>query len=88
MFGKKPGLNPLQLQKQLLVATSELNRAQMEGDLTVLTAGVHQLANRARSFSLIASAAAAVVAGVAAFRQPAKAGTKTSWLQTYSKVRA
>ena len=85
MFGKKPGLNPLQLQKQLLVAASELNRAQMDSDMAMLTAGVHQLTNRARSFSLIASAVAALVAGVAAFRKPAESGAKTSWLQTLLK---
>ena len=85
MFGKKPGLNPLQLQKQLLVAASELNRVQMDGDLAVMMAGVHQLTNRARSFSLIAAAAAAAVAAVAAFRKPTVSGAKTSWLQTLLK---
>ena len=85
MFGKKPGLNPLQLQKQLLIAASELNRAQMDGDLAVMMSGVRQIANRARSLSLIASAVAAVVAGVAAFRKPAESGAKTSWLQTLLK---
>ena len=29
MFGKKPRLNPLESRKQLLIAESELNRAQL-----------------------------------------------------------
>ena len=32
MFGKNPRMNPLESRKQLLIAESELNRAQLVGD--------------------------------------------------------
>jgi hypothetical protein len=87
MFGKKPRLNPLESRKQLLIAESELNRAQMAGDMAALTAGVHTLTDRAKSFGSIASSAAVLVAGLAAFRRgkPAGTDTKSSWRQTILK---
>ena len=87
MFGKKPRLNPLESRKQLLIAESELNRAQMAGDMAALTAGVRTLTDRAKSFGSIASSAAVLVAGLAAFRRgkPAGANAKPSWLRTILK---
>ena len=87
MFGKKPRLNPLELRKQLLIAESELNRAQMAGDMAALMAGVRTLTSRAKSFGSIASSAAVLVAALAAFRRgkPAGADTKPSWRQTLLK---
>jgi hypothetical protein len=87
MFGKKPRLNPLESRKQLLIAESELNRAQMAGDMAALTAGVRALTDRAKSFGSIASSAAVLVAGLAAFRcgKPAGADAKPSWLRTLLK---
>jgi hypothetical protein len=41
-----------------LIAESELNRAQLVGDLAVMTAGVRTLTDRAKSFGSIASSAA------------------------------
>ena len=83
MFGKNPRLNPLQSRKQLLLAESELNRAQLAGDMAALTADVRALAGRARSIGLIVASAAALLAGLAAFRRKksAPAGAKPSWLQ-------
>ncbi|MCU0783737.1 MAG: hypothetical protein MUF81_06755 [Verrucomicrobia bacterium] len=80
-------MNPLESRKQLLIAESELNRAQLVGDLTALTAGVHTLTDRAKSFSAIASSAAVLVAGLAAFRcgKSVDADAKPSWLQTILK---
>ena len=80
-------MNPLQSRKQLLLAVSELNRAQLVADMTALTADVRALTGRARCIGLIVSSAAALVAGLAAFRQgkPADAGAKPSWLQTILK---
>jgi hypothetical protein len=87
MFGKKPHVTPLELRKQLLIAESELNRAQLVGDMAALTAGVHTLTDRAKSFGSIASAAALLVAGLAAFRRGkcVDADAKPSWLQTILK---
>jgi hypothetical protein len=84
MFGKTSRLNPLDLRKQLLIAESELNRAQLAAELIELTAGFRAVTDRARSFGSIASSAAALVAGLAAFRRgkTAVAGAKSSWLQT------
>jgi hypothetical protein len=80
-------MNPLQSRKQLLLAESELNRAQLVVDMTALTADIRALTSRARSIGLIASSAAALVAGLAAFRRkkPCPADEKPSWLQTILK---
>jgi hypothetical protein len=87
MFGKNPRISPLQSRKQLLLAESELNRAQMAGDMAALKADVRALTARARIIGLIVSSAAALVAGLAASRrkQSAPAGEKPSWLQTILK---
>ena len=87
MFGKKSHVTPLELRKQLLIAESELNRAQLAGDITALTEGVRTLTDRAKSLGSIASSAAVLMAGLASFRRgkPADAGAKPSWLQTILK---
>ena len=79
MFGKKPRMNPLESRKQLLIAESELNRAQLVGDMAVLTADIRTLTDRAKSFGSIASSVAVLVAGLAAFRRgkPVDADAKT-----------
>ena len=68
MFGKSPRVNPLESRKQLLVAASEINRAQLLQEWEALAGGASSLAERARSITAIASGAAALVAGVGAFR--------------------
>jgi hypothetical protein len=80
-------MNPLQSRKQLLLAESELNRAQMVEDMAALTADVRALTGRAKSIGLIASSATALLMGLAAFRRKksAPAGEKRSWLQTILK---
>ena len=80
-------MNPLGLRKQLLIAESELSRAQLIGDMAALTADVHALTDRARSFGSIASLAAVLVVGLAAFRRAksAAAATNPSWPQTILK---
>jgi hypothetical protein len=87
MFGKDSRMTPLESRKQLLIAESELNRAELAGDLAVLTAGVRTLTNRAKSFGSMASYAAVLVAGLAALRRGKSAPTdaKPSWLQTIFK---
>lgn len=80
-------MNSLESRKKLLIAESELNRAQLCEEMTALTAGVRTLTGRAKSFSSMASAAAVVIAGLAAFRRTRSvlAVAKPSWLQTALK---
>ena len=87
MFGKTPRLNPLELRKQLLIAESELNRAQLVQEWRAMGDGVRSIADRARTVSSIASTVASLIAGLASFRRKksAPAGEKTSWLQTILK---
>jgi uncharacterized membrane-anchored protein len=80
-------MTALETRKRLLIAESELNRALLVGDMAVLRAGVAALTERAKSFGSIASSAAALIAGLAAFRRgkPADGGAKFSWLRTILK---
>ncbi len=81
MPGKNPHLTALELHKQLLIAESELNRAQLAADIEVLKAGVHTITARAGTYSTIASSVAALMAGVAALKLGKFGGgeTKQSW---------
>ncbi len=84
MFGTSPRLNQLEARKKLLIAESELNRAQLIDDVTALREDVGALAQRAKLVTSIAAAAAALVTGVVAVRRrkPADAANpKPSWLQ-------
>jgi hypothetical protein len=87
MFGNDPRVNPLESRKRLLIAESELNRAQLAQEWVVLTAGVRTLTGRVRSFGTIASTAALLMAGLAAFRRSrhTNAEVKPFWLQTVLK---
>jgi hypothetical protein len=84
MFGKNPRLSPLKSRKQLLIAESELNRAQLVQEWHVMADGVRLVADRASSISSVASAAVSLIAGLAALRRarPAPAPRKPSWWQT------
>jgi hypothetical protein len=87
MRGKPACLKPLELRKQLLVAESELNRAQLAEDLAALKAEIHTLTHRAGSFGVIASSAATLMSGLAAFkrRKPGGPDAKASWPQSILK---
>lgn len=76
-------MNSLESWKQLLLAESELNRALLAGDMAALAAGVGALTDRARCFGWIASSAALLAAGVAAFQRgkPVGENAKCSWGQ-------
>ena len=78
-------MSSLESRKRLLIAESELNRAQLAGDLTALADGLRALTERAKSFGSILSAAAALVAGLVALRRGKSADTRTSWLQAILK---
>lgn len=87
MFGKNPRVNPLELRKQLLIAESELNRAQLSEEWQTMTRGVHSFASRVKSVGSVASAAALLVAGMSAFRRgrAAPADAKPSWIHRMLK---
>lgn len=80
-------MNSLESRKQLLIAESEINRAQLLEEMAALTAGVRTVTDRAKSFGSIASAATVLVTGLAAFRRTRSvlAAAKPSWLQTALK---
>jgi len=83
MFGKRSHLSPLQLRKQLLIAESELNRAELSQEWRRLAQGARDLARQAKTMAAWGSAAAVLVAGVTALRRapPAPATAKSSWWQ-------
>jgi hypothetical protein len=80
-------MNPLESRKQLLIAESELNRAQLVHEWQAMASEVHSLTSQARTISSIASAVASLVAGLATRRRKASAppAEKPSWLQTVLK---
>ena len=87
MSGKNPRLNRLAAQKQLLLAESELNRAQLAQEWRVLDDDAHALADQAKTIRSLATAAATLVAGVTSFRhKPSDPDAeKPSWWQTLLK---
>lgn len=87
MFRKKPHVSPLTSRKQLLIAESELNRAQLLEDMAALKMDINRLADRAKSLGSIASIAGMLMAGVTSFQRGKLAATETkpSWLQTILK---
>jgi negative regulator of sigma E activity len=88
MLGKEPQLNPLESRKQLLIAESEINRAQLSEEFRAMTDSVCNFTDRVKSVGFFASATAAVMAGISAFGSQNSAATepKRSWLQTSLKV--
>jgi hypothetical protein len=80
-------MNPLASRKKLLIAESELNRAQLIREWQAMAHGVHALAQEARTIRSLASAAASLITGVLSLRRKktAPAAEKPSWLQTILK---
>jgi hypothetical protein len=87
MFRQNPRLSPLQLRKELLVAESELNRAQLIEEWQALTDGVRTFRVRVKSVSSLVSAGTLLVGALSAFRRGRASpnGAKSSWLQTALK---
>jgi hypothetical protein len=83
MSGKTSHASPLEWRKQLLIAESELNRAQLAEEWQTMRHGVRDLAHRAKTIAAWASSAALLVAGVTALRRgpPAPGTAKSSWFQ-------
>jgi hypothetical protein len=80
---KLPRINPLALRKELLVAESELNRAQLMDQWEAATEWHRTLIAGVKTMGSVASAAALLVSGVRAFRRKGdpQNGADASWLQ-------
>ncbi len=88
MSGKTSRMNPLASRKKLLIAESELNRAQLVQEWQTMADDAHALVRKARIIGSWAPIAASLVAGLAFFRrkkESAPAAEKPSWLQTILK---
>jgi len=88
MFGRTSHTGTLELRKQLLIAESELNRAQLSDECRVMREGVRGAAQQARNILLSISAPALLVAGLLLLRQKrnASSGEKSSFLGRALKV--
>lgn len=75
-------MNSLASRKKLLVAESELNRAQLLADALVLKSGLRRAKLRVKSLGSLVSSGVILVAGLAALRKgkPAEPAQKTGWL--------
>ncbi len=80
-------MKPLESRKQLLVAESELNRAQLIQEWQTVAGEARALAQQTRTISSLASAAASLVGGLVSlrFNKPAPAAEKPTWWQTLLK---
>ena len=80
--------SPLALRKQLLIAESELNRAQLSEEWQTMPHGIRDLAHRAKTIGGWSSSAALLVARVTALRRgpPVPDRVKSSWFQKMLKV--
>lgn len=80
-------VSPLKLRKNLLIAESELNRAQLIDEWEAATEWHRTLSAGARTIGSVASAAALLVSGVRAFRRKRtpRNGAETSLLQPVIK---
>jgi len=80
-------MNSLESRKRILIAESELNRAQLVQEWQTMADGVRSVTDRAKSFGSIASIAAVLVAGLAAFRRSRStpAGRNPLWWRSLLK---
>lgn len=80
-------MSPLETRKQLLIAESELNRAQLAEAWAAMTTDLRTFIGRARSFGTIIPATALLVTGCAALwhAHSTPADKKPSWWQTLLK---
>jgi hypothetical protein len=87
MSRKPTRVNPLELRKELLIAESEINRAQLLDEWQTMSDGVHTVTHHVKIVSSLAGVAALVVAGISAFRrsQAMPSDAKTSWLSPLLK---
>ena len=76
-------MNTIESRKKLLVAESEINRAQLVQEWQAMSHEARALARQARIIRSLAAGAASLVVGLASFRRkkPATGMEKPSWLQ-------
>lgn len=67
MFGTTPQVNPLAARKQLLIAESELNRAELSQEWQALADGSRDLIRQVSSVGAMASSTMSLVAGLTGF---------------------
>ncbi len=81
-------MSPLEARKQLLIAESEINRAQLAREFELVKSNARALRERAKSFGSLASSVAAMVTGLSAFRGMGRERSdgKRSWVKTILKV--
>ena len=83
MSGKNVRVTPLASRKQLLIAESELNRAQLVWEWEAVTDDVHAITHQAQTVGSLAASVATLVAGLASSRREKSAATgRPAWLQT------
>lgn len=83
MAGKKPRLSPLESRKLLLIAESDLNRAQLFEEWQALKDQLVRVAARASSFHPLASLVEPLMAGLKVFQNDAREtdAPRTSWFK-------
>lgn len=81
-------VNPLELQKKMLIAESELNRAQLFDGLVELRHNARSLGGFVKAFDLVPSSIEMLVATLAAFRKgrATDGSGSSSWVQTFLKA--
>jgi hypothetical protein len=81
-------MKPLASRKQLLLAESELNRAQLVREWHTLAEETRSLVHQARTIRSFATAAATLLAGLASRRRriPPPAAERPTWGQTILKA--
>ena len=88
MFGATSRMNPLASRKKMLIAESELNRAQLVQDWETMAGEVHALTSQARTITSLASAATSLVTGLLSLRHRKNStppDEKPSWMKTILK---
>ena len=87
MFRDNSGLSPLASRKQLLIAESELNRAQLVYELDSVTGEIRLLARQLGTVSSLVSATVTLLAGLMSHRpkRPERAPEPFSWWQVLVK---
>jgi len=83
MLGRMSHLSSLQSRKQLLIAESELNRAQLSEEWQSMAHGVGDLAHQVKTIGAWLSLGVSLVAGVTALRRRPSAPhpAKSAWFQ-------
>ena len=81
-------MKSLELQKQFLIAESELNRAQFVEDVTALRMSARSFADHAKTLGSTVSSVTTLALGLTGScrPKPAKSATKISWLHTLLKT--